>query len=385
MKDGIIKEDGTSRLVKGSLPATYDEFKALAESTGVPLDILFNAAGWQQLPTFLNKANLLQDPTSKILGLDPANDPTVDAAFFSMAYMNSLAWNLISSKTSAGAFSWTAPDLFGGKSYKIGVLLIGAGGGGGASILRYDPEFSNDMAGVAAGGASGYAKYFIRTVNPGTVLSGSVGAKGVGGTATTTTYPQANYGKGANGGTTSLAGITALGGNGGNASAVRDSNPSINVSGAVGGQSSKYVRSVSSENIDGVFGGELTNRTSYLANSTFSASGLIGYTPLSCFNPFECERILGSGGGAYCKLTSDGSVAGSTSGAPAKQDDGTSCGNAGKVVSTLSGSTTGNNAVLPGCGGGALVGRTNGEYSAIAGAGADGAVYIYLMGVVEPV
>ena len=84
MKDGIIKEDGTSRLVKGSLPATYDEFKALAASAGVPVDVLFNAAGWQQLPTFLNKANLLQDFTATLLGLDPADDPTVDDAFLNV-------------------------------------------------------------------------------------------------------------------------------------------------------------------------------------------------------------------------------------------------------------------------------------------------------------
>lgn len=84
MKDGIIKENGASRLVKGSLPATYDEFKALAASAGVPVDVLFNAAGWQQLPTFLNKANLLQDFTATLLGLDPADDPTVDDAFLNV-------------------------------------------------------------------------------------------------------------------------------------------------------------------------------------------------------------------------------------------------------------------------------------------------------------
>lgn len=91
MKDGIIKENGTSRLVKGSLPATYDEFKALAASAGVPVDVFFNAAGWQQLPTSLNKANLLQDFTATLLGLDPADDPTVDDAFLNVFLTSSNA------------------------------------------------------------------------------------------------------------------------------------------------------------------------------------------------------------------------------------------------------------------------------------------------------
>lgn len=92
MTDGVIKGDGTSRLAKASgWPETYEGFKALAESSGIPLDLIFNSSGWQQLPTFLNKANLLQDLTAQLLGLDPANDPTVDDAF--------LAGFLASSKT----------------------------------------------------------------------------------------------------------------------------------------------------------------------------------------------------------------------------------------------------------------------------------------------
>lgn len=91
MKDGIIKENGASRLVKGSLPATYDEFKALAASAGVPVDVLFNAAGWQQLPTFLNKENLLRDLTAQLFGLKPADDPTVDDAFLAVFLTSSNA------------------------------------------------------------------------------------------------------------------------------------------------------------------------------------------------------------------------------------------------------------------------------------------------------
>lgn len=66
MNDGIIKQDGTSRLVKASFPATYEEFREMAANGTLAMDVLFNAVGWQQLPTFLNKANLLQDDTAAL-------------------------------------------------------------------------------------------------------------------------------------------------------------------------------------------------------------------------------------------------------------------------------------------------------------------------------
>lgn len=70
MIDGIIKADGTSRLMRANLPATYEEFKAQAAAGTLPLDVLFNEAGWSQLPTFLNKANLLKDATANVFGLN---------------------------------------------------------------------------------------------------------------------------------------------------------------------------------------------------------------------------------------------------------------------------------------------------------------------------
>ena len=79
MIDGIKGSGKNTRLLQASLPASYEEFKALVEGDGLPLDLLFNAAGWQQLPTMLSKANLLSDDTAYQLGLD-GDDPTVDEA-----------------------------------------------------------------------------------------------------------------------------------------------------------------------------------------------------------------------------------------------------------------------------------------------------------------
>ena len=69
MKDGVIKNDGTSRRIYANLPATYEDFRMAAAQGDVLADVLFNADGWQQQPDFLNKRNLLQDVTAGLFGL----------------------------------------------------------------------------------------------------------------------------------------------------------------------------------------------------------------------------------------------------------------------------------------------------------------------------
>ena len=81
MKDGIIKADGTSRRVKATFPATYEEFRAQAAAGTLSLDVLFQAAGWSQQPTFLNKGSLLDDITAGLFGLNEAGVPNQALAF----------------------------------------------------------------------------------------------------------------------------------------------------------------------------------------------------------------------------------------------------------------------------------------------------------------
>ena len=97
MNDGIIKQDGTSRLVKASFPATYEEFRTMAENGTLTMDILFNAVGWQQLPTFLNKANLLKDETAALYGMDGTTVP--DTVFERLSHF-----------TPTGAVFWLASE-----------------------------------------------------------------------------------------------------------------------------------------------------------------------------------------------------------------------------------------------------------------------------------
>lgn len=61
MNDGIIKGNGTSRKMKATLPATYEEFKQAAGAGEQTLDVMFNASGWQQQPTFLNAGNIFSE------------------------------------------------------------------------------------------------------------------------------------------------------------------------------------------------------------------------------------------------------------------------------------------------------------------------------------
>ncbi|BAK99021.1 hypothetical protein OBV_18230 [Oscillibacter valericigenes Sjm18-20] len=86
MTDGIILGTGNSRYLKGAgWPATYEEFKSMAEAGTLPIDLNgINEAGWQQIGTALNKANLLDDNTSAVLELAPENQ-TVNKAILSLA------------------------------------------------------------------------------------------------------------------------------------------------------------------------------------------------------------------------------------------------------------------------------------------------------------
>lgn len=82
MKDGIIKAEGNSRLVRSVADfktkyPIYDDFAGALVAGTLPLDILFNAEGWAQLPNFLNKAALLKDATAALFGFTAEQLPDV--------------------------------------------------------------------------------------------------------------------------------------------------------------------------------------------------------------------------------------------------------------------------------------------------------------------
>ena len=256
-------------------------------------------------------------------------------------------WKLQFSRTTAGSFTWTAPDLFGGKVYKIGVLVIGGGGSGTAS--SYFTSSGNGR--YASGGASGYAISFEMQVTPGTAYSGVVGSGGGAASSSSAGGTQGNAG-----GTSSFAGKTAGGGQG----APRSQD--YGASGAVGGQCSCFAGAAESETSK-AYGGR---------NIRTSSSGGFGEgMPGCCFNPFENKQILGAGASI-----SGGNANRTVSGGKDPVNPSNGGGNA--IVTT--GSATGGSGNQPGCGGGGAI-SLNGA-TARSGGGAAGAVYIYVQGVV---
>lgn len=101
MIDGIIKADGTSRLMRAELPATYEEFRTQCRTGTQPLDVLFNEDGWSQLPTFLNKANLLKDTTASLFYLGAAAVPD-DVLRVLSRFQNGLGNEYVWAKTKSG-------------------------------------------------------------------------------------------------------------------------------------------------------------------------------------------------------------------------------------------------------------------------------------------
>lgn len=230
--------------------------------------------------------------------------------------------------------------------YKIGVLVIGGGGSGAAS--SYFTSSGNGR--YASGGASGYAISFEMQVTPGTAYSGVVGS---GGGSVTASYASGTAGNA--GGTSSFAGKTAYGGQGGPRSQDYGS------TGAVGGQCSFYAGAASSETSK-AYGGR---------NVRTSSSGGVGEgMPGCCFNPFENKQILGAGasvtGGNENKTVSGGKD-------PVNPSYG------GGDASVATGAAYGGTGNQSGCGGGGAI-SLNGA-TARSGAGAAGAVYIYVQGV----
>lgn len=111
MIDGIIAGTGDSRSLYGSLPSTYAEFKAAVQAGTQYVDVSYNAAGWQQEPTFLNKANLLTDAVAALLGLTP--NATVNDAFNAASGLISTAQTTANGRARMQTGSYTGTGTYG--------------------------------------------------------------------------------------------------------------------------------------------------------------------------------------------------------------------------------------------------------------------------------
>lgn len=121
----------------------------------------------------------------------------VDSQITNVRNVVSKGWQLQWSRTTAGSGTWTAPNLFNGQSYKIGVWIVGGGGSGGYKKL------DSGGKGYIAGASSGYSKTMIIDVTPGTSFAYVVGAGGVANSSSTSTL---------DGSSSSFNGVVAYGG-----------------------------------------------------------------------------------------------------------------------------------------------------------------------------
>lgn len=145
MKDGIIKADGTSRFARSVADfktkyPTYDAFATALVTGSLPLDILFNEAGWSQLPDFLNQANLLKVATAALYGKDPTAVPDDIFALIPGLLGEKLRMDLLwenASPTSSFAAQTVSVDLNG---YDM------------VAVQVYSPQRASRDAVVPAGG-----------------------------------------------------------------------------------------------------------------------------------------------------------------------------------------------------------------------------------------
>lgn len=172
------------------------DFNAANAAVDAALHALGEGAAALRADTW-KKEETLAAATCLLYGLAAGAAP--DAALAKLAA--ALPWTLVQEYRAAGAYTWTAPDLFGGKPYRIGVYMVGGGGSGAAGGAWSSQEDD------ASGGAAGYGNNVELTVTPGQEIPAVVGTGGaaVSGRGTT----------GNAGGTTSFNGATALGGSGG--------------------------------------------------------------------------------------------------------------------------------------------------------------------------
>lgn len=313
--------------------------------------------------TPLCKANLLSDTTAAIYGL--GEDATPDAAFANVpgiaGAVSNKGWYLLDSYTEAGAFTWTAPDLFDGADYKIGVYMIGGGGSGGAS----KEATTSGYKATAGGGASGFAKILYLTVSPGQEIPIVVGA---GGAAVTCDIVYCALIAGLPGGSTAFNGITAAGGNGGNANIDQISSYVHGADGGQGGDAVYY----------GIYVRSYAPAMGQTTLSNFSSARPGACELSTALNPFNLKRYLGAGGGAGGMSTAN-----PTYQTTPTLDDGNKAG-AGLCYQGSTGmNITADSATGAGNGGGGaclLVSTSDTTHSATSGAGSAGAVYIYVQG-----
>ena len=273
-------------------------------------------------------------------------------------------WRKIETYTSPGVYNWEAPDLNNGQPYTIGVYLIGGGGSGGA--VKYYASSSRYMN--ASGGASGFARAMVKTVEPFTTYPIVIGTGGAPVVAVSQESVEGN-----NGNSSSFDGVTVNGGEGGftGNSTYRDY---AVARGADGGVGSDAIRDSEQYSIAPYAG-----RAPLLSviGGAYTRGGVSH--PLLGFNPFDYSYYLYAGGGASGYYSSARHAQETIS-----IDNNGYKGGKGTAVCANNQNAKGGDATGYGNGGGGVTLTYNESipagYTATSGAGTGGAAFIYIGG-----
>ncbi len=256
----------------------------IKQFNGTDYDALYPKTTADQIENVYTENQILSSDTVTKYKLPSGSLP--DAVFNKL--LEAMPWTLIQEYKTAGSYTWTAPDLYGGASYKIGVYMVGGGGSGGAGGLEAGGSFASE----ASGGASGYGANIILTVTPGQEIAGVVGIGGA--SVITSASSSINY-AGNTGGTTSFNGVTVLGGEGGK---IAYSSSYAWARGANGGQGSDGTSVYRYRNVPI---GTYTPQPVYGSCPTMTSDNSIGgssQSPRESQNQFDPTMVTLSAGGA---------------------------------------------------------------------------------------
>lgn len=166
MIDSVSKGQGNSRYLKSNIPAstTLQQLISMLNNGTFPVDFNgINEAGWLQIGTALNKANLFSDQTAAKY---PDGTETVDGALSKIPNMVANISSKVVVTRIDTSRTWIAPKAI---DQKFLVLAVGGGGGGGNN---------------GGGGGGGGVSVKELTISENTSISVVCGAGGTGGTST---------------------------------------------------------------------------------------------------------------------------------------------------------------------------------------------------------
>lgn len=293
--------------------------------------------------------SILSPSTKTLLNLD--SSATSDDAFKKIASMK--PFRKILEYTTAGSYTWTPPNLYNTNEYYIGVVLIGGGSSGSVGYNSSRNTYGSP------GGPSGYMNSKVFKISTNKTYNIVVGA---GGASVTSPLREDNKYQdhvGNAGGSSSFDGYVV---NGGTSVPAIDSNNTGPYWGGIPSMSSS----------DGLIS---TDYKAIDISNEYSHDITIRIDTL--YNPFEFKyMIIGSGGGVSVDRDSVQKIYKGGKDSITKKGGGD-----GNATASMSSTIKAEDASSPGSGGGSAGAPYDYNIKLTSGKGADGAIYIYALGV----